>query len=88
MSVTMAQTKKKGKKPNPTWADIGKAQTDGCNLAVTICMTVLYDKFGFDNDEIVRFWNETAGLSQEIKDGRIYVGDLLRVLKEEYGVMF
>ena len=82
----MPKAKKKGKKPNPTWADITKAQEDGCNLAVVICMTVLYDKFGFDEEKITKFWNHTASLSQEIKEGRIYISDLQKVLKNEYGV--
>ena len=44
------------------------------------------DKFGFDNDDIVRAWDEWDKLSEEIKEGRVKLKDLTDVLTEEYDI--
>lgn len=65
---------------------INEARSEGVNLAVAMCMTVLYDKMGFDNDKIADFWEHLEKLSGEVKEGRVNVHDLIRVLREEYSV--
>lgn len=76
-----------GKKPNANPHQIAQAQRDGVDIAFLLCMTILYDKFGFDNDQIVQFWKYAQDLSQEVVDGRVKFKDLLQVLQDEYGVM-
>ena len=79
------------KKVNPrripaSQADIVKAQEKACHLAMAIFLTVMKDKFGFDNDDIVRAWDEWDKLSEEIKEGRVSLKDLTDVLNEEYDI--
>ena len=79
------------KKVNPrripaSQADIVKAQEKACHLAMAIFLTVMKDKFGFDNDDIVRAWDEWDKLSEEIKEGRVRLKDLTDVLAEEYDI--
>ena len=82
----MPQKKKKGKKPNPSWMNISEAYTKGVDLAITMAMTVLYDKFCFNHEQMAHFWDYVASLSQEIKDGTVNSSDLKKVLAEEYGI--
>lgn len=79
------------KKVNPrnrpvSQADLIKAEEKACHLAMAIFLTVMKDKFGFDNDDIVRAWNEWDKLSEEIKEGRVKLKDLTDVLAEEYDI--
>ena len=79
------------KKVNPrnrpvSQADLIKAEEKACHLAMAIFLTVMKDKFGFDNDDIVRAWNEWDKLSEEIKEGRVKLKDLTNVLAEEYDI--
>ena len=53
---------------------------------MVIFLTVLKDRFGFDNDAITEAWDASDKLSQEIKEGRIKIQDLLSVLSEEYDI--
>ena len=82
---------KKTKKVNPrnrpvSQADLEKAQDKACHLAMAIFITVLKDRFGFDNNAIIEAWDASDKLSQEIKEGRIKIQDLLNVLSEEYDI--
>ena len=79
------------KKVNPrnrpvSQADLVKAEERACHLAMAIFLTVMKDKFGFDNDDIVRAWDEWDKLSEEIKEGRVKLKDLTDVLAEEYDI--
>ena len=79
------------KKVNPrnrpvSQADLVKAEEKACHLAMAIFLTVMKDKFGFDNDDIVRAWDEWDSLSESIKKGYVNLKDLTDVLAEEYDI--
>lgn len=82
------------KKVNPrrkpiTQADADRAWDDGVikgvENATAIFLTVLLDKFN-GADYIADVWREINKLSEEVKERRVTVADLRRVLYEEYGV--
>lgn len=81
-------------KPNPrkiprTEADCkreyGRGVTDGVSLSRAILLTVLLDKYGAD-DWIVDYWQDVVKLSEEVRENRVNLFDLERVLREEYGI--
>ena len=79
------------KKVNPnrkpvSQADMIKAEEKACHLAMAIFLTVMKDKMGASNDDIVNAWNEWDKLSEEIKEGRVKLKDLTDVLAEEYDI--
>lgn len=79
------------KKVNPrrrplSEADVPKIQDEAIHLAFAIFLTVLKDNFGFDNDQIVYAWERADKLSEEAKDGRIKLWDLVGVLRDEYNI--
>lgn len=68
-------------------ADVIKIQDNAVHLAFAIFLTVLKDKFGFSNDDIVKAWYEADKLSEEVlKDGLVKLKDLVDMLKEEYKI--
>jgi hypothetical protein len=68
-------------------ADVIKIQDNAVHLAFAIFLTVLKDKFGFSNDDIVRAWREADKLSEEVlRDGLVKLKDLVDMLKEEYKI--
>jgi len=68
-------------------ADVIRIQDNAVHLAFAIFLTVLKDKFGFSNDEIVRAWSEADKLSEEVlRDGLVKLKDLVDMLKEEYKI--
>ena len=68
-------------------ADVIKIQDNAVHLAFAIFLTVLKDKFGFSNDDIVRAWCEADKLSEEVlRDGLVKLKDLIDMLKEEYKI--
>lgn len=82
------------KKTNPnkvpkTKADCDRAWQkgviDGVSNACAIFLTVLLDKFD-GADHIQDVWREINKLSEEVREKRVSVSDLRRVLAEEYGV--
>lgn len=82
---------KKPKKVNPrrrplSEADVPKIRDEAIHLAFAIFLTVLKDNFGFDNDQIVYAWERADKLSEEAKDGRIKLWDLVGVLRDEYNI--
>ncbi len=82
---------KKSKKVNPrkrplSEADIPKIRDEAIHLAFAIFLTVLKDNFGFNNDQIVYAWERADKLSEEAKDGRIKLWDLVGVLRDEYNI--
>ena len=83
----MSRTKKTNPRRKPvSQADIYKAQEMACHLSLAIFLSVLVDKFNFSNDDIVRAWKEWDKLSEEIKEGRVNLKDLVTVLEEEYHI--
>lgn len=70
--------------------DVRRAQTKAVNDAVrmtsAIFLTVLCDKFG-GADYIPDVWREVSKLSEEIKEKRVSVPDLIRMLDEEYNIL-
>lgn len=68
-------------------ADVIRIQDNAVHLAFAIFLTVLKDKFGFSNDDIVKAWYEADKLSEEVlKDGLVKLKDLVDMLKEEYKI--
>ena len=53
---------------------------------MTIFMTVLLDKEGADKEILQRVWGEIESLSQSVKEKRVSIPDLKRVLDEEYDI--
>ncbi len=80
-----------GKKTNPrrkplSQADVPKIRDEAIHLAFAIFLTVLKDNMGCNNDEIVFAWERADKLSQEAKEGRINLWDLVNTLKTEYNI--
>ena len=82
------------KKVNPrrrpaTWADVEKATEIATMKALAtveaIFLTVLLDKFN-GADYIRDIWKEVNKLSDEIKEGRVNLFDLMEVLRDEYNI--
>lgn len=82
------------KKTNPrnrpaTRADVDRAYAkgtnDGCNLAMAIFLTVLVDKFN-GKDWVPEVWQHCSKLSEEIKEHRVNLFDLVDVLEQEYDI--
>jgi len=68
-------------------ADVIRIQDNAVHLAFAIFLTVLKDKFGFSNDEIVKAWCEADKLSEEVlKDGLVKLKDLVDMLRDEYKI--
>ena len=82
---------KKNPRSRPaTQADVKRAWEkgviDGVGNASAIFLTVLVDKFG-GADHIKDVWLEINKLSEEVKERRVSVADLRRVLSEEYNII-
>ena len=68
-------------------ADVVKIQDNAVHLAFAIFLTVLKDKFGFSNDDIVKAWYEADKLSEEVlRDGLVKLKDLVDMLRDEYKI--
>lgn len=82
------------KKTNPrkiprTQEDVDRAYTrgieDGVSCSSAIFLTVMCDKYDF-GDKIAELWGEINKLSEEVREHRVSLPDLRRVLEDEYGV--
>lgn len=62
-----------------------KGVLDGVSNACAMFLTVLLDKFN-GADHIVAVWDEINKLSEEVKERRVSVADLRRVLLDEHGI--
>ena len=60
--------------------------TEAVRASMTIFMTVLLDKEGADKEILQRVWGEIESLSQSVKEKRVSIPDLKRVLDEEYDI--
>ena len=67
-------------------ADVPKIRDEAIHLAFAIFLTVLKDNMSCNNDEIVFAWERADKLSQEAKEGRVNLWDLVSTLKEEYNI--
>lgn len=78
------------KKRPATEADVRRAKVQAVNDAVrmtsAIFLTVLCDKFG-GAEYVPDIWREVNKLSEEIKEKRVSVPDLIRVLNQEYDIL-
>ena len=83
------KTKKNPRNKPATQADVDKAYakgtTDGCNLAMAIFLTVIVDKFN-GKDWVPEIWQHCSKLSEEIKEHRVNLFDLVSVLEKEYDI--
>lgn len=82
------------KKVNPrkvprTQADVDaaweKGVLDGVHYASAMFMNVLLDKFNA-RDHIKDVWKEIEKLSEEVKEGRVKIPDIVYMLKIEYDI--
>lgn len=82
------------KKINPrkipkTQADVDdaweKGVMDGVEYATAMFMNVILDKFDF-HERIRDVWKEVEKLSEEVKEGRVKISDITRMLKDEYDI--
>lgn len=77
------------KKKPATQQDVDRALDEGSRVGVgyasAIFLTVLVDKFG-EADRVEAIWKEIVKLSEEVKEGRVSIPDLRRVLLDEYGI--
>ena len=80
------------KKVNPrkrplSEADVVRIQDNAVHLAFAIFLTVLKDKMGFSNEEVLLAWKEADKLSEEVlKDGLVKLKDLVDTLRTEYNI--
>ena len=82
------------KKVNPrniprSQEDVDRAREEGVltgvHYASAMFMNVLLDKFNAD-DYIVEVWQHINKLSEEVKEGRVKIPEIIQMLKEEYGI--
>ena len=59
---------------------------DAVSLAISMFLTVLCDKFGYDAESLQAVWAEVNNLSDSVVKGYVNVEDLKQVLREEYGI--
>lgn len=70
-------------------ADIKRAKAvatvNALATAETIFLTVMLDKYGAA-DKIRDIWQDVVKLSEEVKEKRVSIADMLDVLENEYGI--
>ena len=62
-----------------------KGVMDGVHNASAMFMNVLLDKFN-GQEHIADVWREITKLSEEVKEGRVKVPEIIKMLKEEYDI--
>ena len=86
----MGKPKTNPKKIPRTQADVDRAYEkgilDGSDCACVIMMSALLDKLNAA-EYLPDIWEAFGKLCEEIKEGRVSLPDLRRVLREEYGVI-
>ena len=72
-----------------TQADVDRAWKrgvdDGVHNAMALFFNVMLDKFD-GGGIIVDIWKETIKLSDEVSEGRVKIPEIVRMLREEYGI--
>lgn len=85
----MSSSKTNPRRQPATRADVDRAWRrgvdDGVNCSTAIFLTVIVDKYGME-DRVADVWRDVLKLSEEVKEKRVSLADLKRVLKEEYGI--
>lgn len=83
------------KKTNPrnrpaTHADVDRAWKrgvdDGVRISSAIFLTVMVDKWN-QAENIKEIWQDILKLSEEVKEKRVSVQDMEKVLEDEYGIV-
>ena len=62
------------------------AKNQAVNFAIAMFLTVMFDKFGFDAEQLQRVWAEVNNLADSVAKGYVDMQDLMTVLDEEYNV--
>lgn len=87
----------KQKKVNPyrrpaTMGDVKAAHrkgiTYGMEGAFALFFTVLHDKEGYTQDELIEVWKNVESYAVDISTGNLRLADLYSVLDEEAGIGF
>ena len=72
-----------------TQADVDRAREEGIvtgvHYAAAMFMNVLLDKFNAA-DHIQDVWHHMNKLSEEVKEGRVKVPEIIRMLRDEYNI--
>ena len=63
-----------------------QAQDQAVNFAIAMFLTVMFDKFGFNAEQLQRVWAEVNNLADSVAKGYVNMQDLMTVLDEEYNV--
>ena len=86
---------KKSRKQNPrnrpaTWADVERAKKQATDEAISLAMAMflmtIVDKFDMA-DQIADVWAAVNKLSEEVKEGRVNLWDLVHTLDVEYDIL-
>lgn len=63
-----------------------ETKDEAVSLAISMFLTVLCDKFGYDAESLQAVWAAVNELSDSVVKGYVNVEDLKQVLREEYGI--
>lgn len=87
--------KKKKRKTNPRRLPISQqdlklakknAERIAVDTATALALMVLHDKFGMEQEELIRFWKEIENLCDSVVTGRVKTPELEDVLLDECGI--
>ncbi len=67
-------------------AALTQAQNDGAAHALEILLYVLADKYGWDADQLAGLMHRVADQTIAITEGYMNPKDIIKVLREEYGI--
>lgn len=85
----MSKAKTNPRKIPRTQADVDAAREEGIitgvHYASAMFMNVLLDKYDA-KDHVSDIWQHMVKLSEEVKEGRVKIPEIIRMLKEEYDV--
>lgn len=85
----------KKKKTNPRRIPVSKAtlrkeveatKAMSVDLAIAMFLTVMCDKFDYDEEQLRKVWHEVNSLSDSVAKGYVDINDLMDVLEDEYGI--
>lgn len=85
----MSKARTNPRKIPRTQADVDAARDEGIitgvHYASAMFMNVLLDKYDA-KDHVNDIWQHMVKLSEEVKEGRVKIPEIIRMLKEEYDV--
>ncbi len=64
-----------------------RSANNAVGLSLAIFITVLVDKYGWTQEQVTDIWKHLEKLSEEVKEGRVSVYDLKKVLQTEYNIL-